>query len=687
MKISSSGAIWKIAVVTVLAFAAEMALRRNRNHRKCMTKTTEEPSEIPARREEIALPTVVTSAETEVALIEEGQPVSHEVYREAEPNGELPPLTEPVFEPPVQPAVEQTLRPSVPQTPEIAPALAAVPMPPEAARLSEPSDEDIRLRAYFISEQRRRFALPGDADSDWREAKQQLLPKSGQLSGRSTITREEPSEIPARTEQSALPAVVTSAETEVALTEEGQPVPHEAYREAEPNGELPPLTEPVFESPVRPTVEQALRPSVPQTPEIAPALAAVPMPAEAARLTEPPDEEIRLRAYFISEHRRRFALPGDADSDWREAKQQLLSKSGELSGRSTITTEEPSEIPARREESALPAVVTSAETEVALTEEGQPPSHEVYREAERNGELPPLSESVFESPVRPAVEQTLRPSVPQTPEITPALAAVPMPAEAARPETTQLPTAPVNKSPATAAAKPQPSGRMGASVQLTFSFEIAAMQLTPTFKVGVLQVQPISKIVTMRLAPSQQAQLEGSFEIAKIQPVGETLGTIRVTPSDQQRKIVDWPSFTAAGLQLVSNAEATPVQVVPAQHAQAAVFVTIPCQITAIEFSPFLEIASVVLNSSSKRVLVHLAGAGLSPADGPLAFEIADLQLSEGGDAGMIQLNLLGQSPRGDETRFAGPTKRNSPGVASALHQHPSPRLAQVGSNRPSVQV
>jgi len=89
---------------------------------------------------------------------------------------------------------------STPLTPDLAPALAAVPMPPEAARLTEPSNEEIRLRAYFISEDRRRFALPGDADSDWREAKQQLLSKSGELSGRSTITTEEPSEIPARTE-------------------------------------------------------------------------------------------------------------------------------------------------------------------------------------------------------------------------------------------------------------------------------------------------------------------------------------------------------------------------------------------------------------------------------------------------------------------------------------------------------
>jgi hypothetical protein len=73
------------------------------------------------------------------------------------------------------------------------------------------------------------------------------------------------------------------------------------------------------------------------------------MPPEATRRIEPSDEEIRLRAYFISKHRRRFVLPGDADSDWREAKQQLLSESGELSERSTITTEEPSEISSQHE--------------------------------------------------------------------------------------------------------------------------------------------------------------------------------------------------------------------------------------------------------------------------------------------------------------------------------------------------
>jgi hypothetical protein len=39
----------------------------------------------------------------------------------------------------------------------------------------EPSEDAVRLRAYFISERRRRFALPGDNESDWLEAKRQLL--------------------------------------------------------------------------------------------------------------------------------------------------------------------------------------------------------------------------------------------------------------------------------------------------------------------------------------------------------------------------------------------------------------------------------------------------------------------------------------------------------------------------------
>ena len=47
---------------------------------------------------------------------------------------------------------------------------------PDVTAVSEaPSDDAVRLRAYFISERRRRFALPGDTESDWLEAKRQLL--------------------------------------------------------------------------------------------------------------------------------------------------------------------------------------------------------------------------------------------------------------------------------------------------------------------------------------------------------------------------------------------------------------------------------------------------------------------------------------------------------------------------------
>ena len=46
---------------------------------------------------------------------------------------------------------------------------------PVSAIVFDPSDEQISMRAYFISERRRRLALSGDANSDWLEAKRQLL--------------------------------------------------------------------------------------------------------------------------------------------------------------------------------------------------------------------------------------------------------------------------------------------------------------------------------------------------------------------------------------------------------------------------------------------------------------------------------------------------------------------------------
>jgi Protein of unknown function (DUF2934) len=44
---------------------------------------------------------------------------------------------------------------------------------------TKPTDEEVRIRAYFIAERRHRLALPGDASADWVEARRQLLVEAG----------------------------------------------------------------------------------------------------------------------------------------------------------------------------------------------------------------------------------------------------------------------------------------------------------------------------------------------------------------------------------------------------------------------------------------------------------------------------------------------------------------------------
>jgi hypothetical protein len=70
-----------------------------------------------------------------------------------------------------------TTRKTFGATAEKSPAARTVKVstPTAAGTMREPSDDAIRLRAYFISERRRRFALPGNAESDWLEARRQLL--------------------------------------------------------------------------------------------------------------------------------------------------------------------------------------------------------------------------------------------------------------------------------------------------------------------------------------------------------------------------------------------------------------------------------------------------------------------------------------------------------------------------------
>jgi tetratricopeptide (TPR) repeat protein len=197
----------------------------------------------------------------------------------------------------------------------------------------------------------------------------------------------------------------------------------------------------------------------------------------------------------------------------------------------------------------------------------------------------------------------------------------------------------------------QPASGMQTAVQLTFSFEIASLQLTPSFKMGALQLKPTSKIVTMRLAPSQQPQpamnLQVTFEIATVQAAGGGIGQIRLTPSQQQRpSVISSPAFNIAGLQLLSGSESGAVQLTPSQQGQASVHVTGRFQIATVEFSPSFEIASLVLNATSKSVSVQLPGAGPSAVEGAPVFDIANVQITGNGEIGMMQLNAQGAAPK-----------------------------------------
>jgi Flp pilus assembly protein TadD len=306
---------------------------------------------------------------------------------------------------------------------------------------------------------------------------------------------------------------------------------------------------------------------------------------------------------------------------------------------SAWVSQEPSETFSSAE---VPWTEAEASTDFAVepTREEQP--EEIVSTAEQASVEEPTIEPLSEFPIPVVVPAPIFPQI-TTPPV-------------AMPETTQTPTIPVNKAPAPPVAKPQqqpqpPPGTMQTSVQLTFSFEIAAMQLTPSFKMGVLKVRPISKLVTMRLPSPQRAQsalnLQVAFEIVKIQPVAGALGTIRAVPSQQQRpSMAGMPSFAVAGLQVVPNSETAPVQLTPSQQGRASVFITVPFQISTLEFSPSLEIASVILNSNSKQVVVQLPGAGPGSAEGAPMFEIANLELNEGGEIAMMQLNLLGGPKR-----------------------------------------
>ena len=295
-------------------------------------------------------------------------------------------------------------------------------------------------------------------------------------------------------------------------------------------------------------------------------------------------------------------------------------------------TEEPSALPAVAEVDATPAMelIAAAMTEPLAQGQAMP-------QVRANEMEPSTAEAVHEAP-----------SYVPEPVSSPSEIATP----ATMSETTQTPLVPMTKAPAPPVAKAQPPpGTTHTTVELTFSFEVASVQLTPAFKVGALQVRPASKVVTMRLGPFQDSQpvtnSEVAFEIAKVALAGDGLGKIQVVRSQQQKPLANGsPSFAIAGLQFVPNLKAAPIWLTPSQEGRACVKVRARFQIGAIQFSPSFEVASVTLNSSSKRVHVQLPGLSSSSGEGAPVFEITNLQLDERGDISMMQLNLLGQGSK-----------------------------------------
>jgi len=62
------------------------------------------------------------------------------------------------------------------ETPKKSAAKKAAPAPKPAI---EPTDEQIRLRAYFLAKHRHKLSLPGDSNHDWIEARRQLIEEAG----------------------------------------------------------------------------------------------------------------------------------------------------------------------------------------------------------------------------------------------------------------------------------------------------------------------------------------------------------------------------------------------------------------------------------------------------------------------------------------------------------------------------
>src|SRR5207245_8871791 len=216
-----------------------------------------------------------------------------------------------------------------------------------------------------------------------------------------------------------------------------------------PDRELAPVAEPDFESSVGSVVEQT--PKIPQP--------AIPQAAET--VTASATDEFAEVSAIAPQQPNEISQDGEEMASYMQEPTEFFGDAKE----SVLPAEEPSEETLTGGEFAWPAVEPAALNafgEVEPIAQEQP--HEIIATATPFPLGKATTESVSDFPSAISTE----PVFPQT--TTPAT----------MPETTQTPTAPISKAPVPPVAKPQPPATMQTSVQLTFSFEIAAMQLTPS---------------------------------------------------------------------------------------------------------------------------------------------------------------------------------------------------------------
>jgi hypothetical protein len=202
----------------------------------------------------------------------------------------------------------------------------------------------IRIRLGGESSKRRHIKMEADEDAKKGDSEKRTVRKSKKASpGRAPEAdlkaaaegtdqaRPAPTETPARTRPRATRSVSKGA---VAKEAGASGAPREAKRKAtrRKTAVSPATATSSPSSPAEPTPETtpvaAEAVIVEQSPGGA-TLTAEPPPSlgvERPPLEEPTFEQIQLRAYFISERRRNAGLPGDDQTDWLQAREELINE-------------------------------------------------------------------------------------------------------------------------------------------------------------------------------------------------------------------------------------------------------------------------------------------------------------------------------------------------------------------------